>query len=203
PPATTTSYTLSLHDALPIYARRRGSGERGLTDDELVKDAPDGVEVTAGIDQLPTNALGRHVVEGPPHRRLRFEPFAARTAGVMRRETKADEDGCAIDQQGVLRPQVTIDGPHAVPEREGDADAPHDAEHHAELAACRRRSLDVCRVESDGRAGLDGIRRLLRRCMSVVEALGGLTAKRTPDPFAEAPQGLAFQQVHRIPGQSL
>src|SRR5687767_15651316 len=52
-PATTEIYTLSLHDALPIYGQCGQEVTRGQEADEVVGAAHDGKEADAAVDEEP------------------------------------------------------------------------------------------------------------------------------------------------------
>src|SRR5207253_11328262 len=62
-PATTPAhiYTLSLHDALPIYG---GRVERAHAREQEVEHGPQGEDVAAGVEGIAARLLRRHVRRG-------------------------------------------------------------------------------------------------------------------------------------------
>src|SRR2546430_10250007 len=64
--ATTEIYTLSLHDALPIYLRRR-PGKGRLAGEHLIEHATEAVDVAPAVELLPGRLFWAHIGRSEEH----------------------------------------------------------------------------------------------------------------------------------------
>src|SRR2546430_7212156 len=119
--ATTEIYTLSLHDALPIYLRRR-PGKGRLAGEHLIEHATEAVDVAPAVELLPGRLFWAHIGDCP-HGHAGFREFGAFGRMQCSSDPEIGHNRLPVFEQYVLRLDVPMNDlmPMGVVERAGDS----------------------------------------------------------------------------------